>query len=78
MTIVAFLGVLGIVTGADGTIRTATSSRVAALVGATLLIGTPTLWSQVVTMGLYPRSLGLACMCLAMAGMTGCSWAAAG
>jgi hypothetical protein len=70
MTVVAFAGVLGIVIGVYATIRTATTSRFAALVGAALLAGTPTLWSQVVTVGLYPRLLGLSCMCLALAGMT--------
>ena len=55
MTLVAFLGVLGIVTGVYGTVRAATSSRFAAIVGAALLVGTPTLWAQVVTVGPLSR-----------------------
>ena len=70
MTRVALVGVLAIVVGVYATVRSATANRGAALTAAALMIGAPTLWSQVVTLGLYPRLLGLACASLALAGAT--------
>ncbi|MGZ4485385.1 MAG: DUF6541 family protein [Nocardioidaceae bacterium] len=70
MTLVAYAGVLAVTVGVYGAVRAATSSRPAALVGAALLAGAPTFWSQTVTLGLYPRFLGLACTSLALAGAT--------
>ena len=70
MTRVAFVGVLAIVVGVYGTVRAATANRGVALAAAALMLGAPTLWSQVVTLGLYPRLLGLSCASLALAGAT--------
>ena len=70
MTRVALAGVLAVVIGVYGTARAATANRGAALAAAALMIGAPTFWSQVVTLGLYPRLLGLGCASLALAGAT--------
>jgi hypothetical protein len=70
MTRVALVGVLAVVVGVYGTVRSATASRAAALAAAALMIGAPTFWDQVVTLGLYPRLLGLSCASLALAGAT--------
>lgn len=70
MTRVALLGVLAGVIGAYGTVRGATGNRAAALVAVAMMIGAPTFWDQVVTLGLYPRLLGLSCASLALAGAT--------
>jgi hypothetical protein len=70
MTRVALVGVVAVVIGVYGTVRSATANRGAALAAAALMIGAPTFWSQVVTLGLYPRLLGLSCASLALAGAT--------
>jgi hypothetical protein len=70
MTRLAFVAVVALVIGVYGTVRAATAHRGAALAAAALMIGAPTLWSQVVTLGLYPRLLGLSCASLALAGAT--------
>jgi hypothetical protein len=70
MTRVALVGVVAVVIGVYGTVRSATANRAAALAAAALLIGAPTFWAQVVTLGLYPRLLGLSCASLALAGAT--------
>ncbi len=67
MNVVALAGVLGIVVGVYGTVRAASHSRWAAVVAGAALLGTPTVWAQVVTYGLYPRLMGLAAVALAVA-----------
>ena len=55
------------VAGLYATVRAATGSRVAGLTAAGLLVGTPSLWEQVVVLGLYPRFAGLGMMSVALA-----------
>ena len=68
MNVAALAGIMGVTIGVYGTVRAACGSRVAALVAGATLLGTPTLWAQAVTYGLYPRLLGLAAVALAVAG----------
>jgi hypothetical protein len=70
MNVAALAGILGVVIGVYGTVRGACGSRAAALVAGVALLGTPTLWAQAVTYGLYPRLLGLAAVALALSGAT--------
>ena len=70
MNVVTLAGILGVVIGVYGTVRAACGSRAAALLASAALLGTPTLWAQAVTYGLYPRLLGLAAVALALAGAT--------
>ncbi len=68
MNVASLAGILGVAIGVYGTVRAACGSRTAALVAGAALLGTPTLWAQAVTYGLYPRLLGLSAVALAVAG----------
>jgi hypothetical protein len=67
MQLVAYVSMVCVVAGLYGTVRGATGSRVSALIAAGLLVGTPTLWAQVVVLGLYPRFAALGMMSVALA-----------
>jgi uncharacterized protein DUF6541 len=67
MKAVAFAAVVLVVGGLYGTVRAATSNRLAALLAAGLLVVTPTLWAQNVVLGLYPRFTALAFLTPAVA-----------
>jgi hypothetical protein len=67
MNLVTYGSVLFVVIGLYATVRAATGSRLGGLVAAGLLLGTPTLWSQMVVLGLYPRFAALAPMTLGLA-----------
>ncbi|MDX6204828.1 MAG: hypothetical protein QOF39_885 [Frankiales bacterium] len=67
MNIVTYCSVLLIVIGLYATVRAATGSRLGALTAAGLLLGTPSVWAQMVVLGLYPRFAALAPMALALA-----------
>jgi hypothetical protein len=67
MNILSYGSVLLVVAGLYAAVRGATGSRVGGLVAAGLLAGTPTLWAQVVVLGLYPRLAALGLMSVAVA-----------
>jgi hypothetical protein len=67
MMLVAYASMVFVVAGLYGTVRAATGSRLSALIAAGLLVGTPTLWAQVVVLGLYPRFAALGMMSVTLA-----------
>ena len=67
MNAVACASMFLTVAGLYATVRAATGSRVGGLTAAGLLVATPSLWEQVVVLGLYPRFAGLGMMSVALA-----------
>ncbi|MDQ1643706.1 MAG: hypothetical protein QOJ90_3057 [Actinomycetota bacterium] len=67
MNAVSFIATVAVVTGLYTIVRAATGSRPAALLAAGLLLTAPTLWSQTVVLGLYPRFTALAFLAPAVA-----------
>ena len=67
MNMVACASMFLTVAGLYATVRAATGSRFGGLAAAGLLVATPSLWEQVVVLGLYPRFAGLGMMSVALA-----------
>lgn len=67
MIVVAAFTMMAVVLGTYASILALSSSRVAALCGALVLMASPTLWDQELELGLYPRLLGLGFAALAVA-----------
>ncbi|MBX6371288.1 MAG: hypothetical protein IRZ02_03410 [Acidothermus sp.] len=60
MNVVTFGALCLLVVGVYGTARAATGRRIAGLVAGALVAATPTVWSQNIVLGLYPRFTALA------------------
>ena len=68
MTVLAACAVVALVGGCYLLVVAITAGRVAGLLAAGLLLGSPTMWDQVVELGLYPRFTGLGLGAVAVAG----------
>ncbi len=61
LLVVAGLSLVLVIAGSYGFVRVATGSRTLAWLAALVILGQPTLWSQVLEFGLYPRLLSMGC-----------------
>jgi hypothetical protein len=67
MNAVTYGAIALLITGMYAIVRAGTGSHLGALLGASLLVASPTMWSQNVVLGLYPRFTALALLAPALA-----------